>query len=86
MPPRDPRLCPALELADVGDPTVAGYRLDGDVWKVMFEEDPERWDDATVVAWWKDGSGRQVVQLRWHAAGSTWAEAYLADGRRMRRP
>lgn len=87
MPPRDPRLRPALERAlpaddpEPGDPA-AEWRSDFSPWEFLFGD--EDWHPVTVKAWWLDKSKRQVVQIEWHIDGETWAESYRAVPERMR--
>lgn len=84
MPPRDPKLCPALEVALPSDSPGRdpGYRSDSSPWEFLFGDG--EWHQVRVVAWWTDRHGRQVVQIEWHAANSTWEESFLADPERMR--
>lgn len=84
MPPRDPRLCPALEVARPGDSPGhdPGYRSDLSPWLFLFGDGG--WHQATVRAWWHDRHGREVVQVEWNAAGSAWEGAYVVDRDRMR--
>jgi hypothetical protein len=84
MPPRDPRLCPALERALPadslgGDP---GYRPDRSPWLFLFGDG--EWHPVSVRAWQRDRHGREVVQVEWSADGSTWGGSYIADRSRMR--
>jgi len=85
MPPRDPRLCPALEVARPGDSPGRdpGYR-DGEnaPWDFLFGD--HEWHRVSVRAWWRDRLGREVVQIEWHADGSTWEESYVVNHGRMR--
>ena len=84
MPPRDPRLCPALERALPADSPGRdpGYRTDRSPWLFLFGD--REWHRVQARAWWRDRLGREVVQIEWHAAGSTWSESYLVDRTRMR--
>lgn len=85
MPPRDPRLCPALERALPGDSPGhdPGWRDGGNApWLFLFGDG--EWHRVSVRAWWADKFARQVVQIEWYAAGSTWGEAYLVSEERMR--
>lgn len=84
MPPRDPRLCPALDRALPGDSGGhAGYRPDANApWDFLFGDG--QWHRVSVRAWWLDRLDRQVVLIEWHAAGSTWSETYLASAEKMR--
>lgn len=79
MPPRDPRLCPALEVARPGDSVNAsGHRSDRSPWLMLFGDG--QWHRVQARAWWTDKYGRGVVQVQWHAAGDTWEETYLVAG------
>jgi hypothetical protein len=83
MPPRDPRLCPALDRALPGDSGIfLGYRTDDAPWRFLFGDGEEH--PVTVRAWWLDKYGRQVVQIEWSIDGSTWSESYIVDLGRMR--
>ena len=84
MPPRDPRLCPALERALPGDSPGRdpGRRPDNSPWLFLFGD--HEWHRVTARAWWTDRHGREVVQVEWHADGSTFEETYLADPEKMR--
>lgn len=83
MPPRDPRLCPALERALPGDSgTFDGYRPDRSPWLFLFGSG--EWHPVSARGWWTDRQGRPVVQVEFHIDGSTYGEAYLVDPERMR--
>jgi hypothetical protein len=85
MPPRDPRLCPALERALPADSPGRdpGWRDGLDLpWRFLFGD--HEWHPVAVRARWTDRHGRLVVQIEWHAAGSTWEETYLFDGEKAR--
>jgi hypothetical protein len=83
VPPRDPRLCPALEVARPGDSGIFDeYRSDGSPWLVLFGD--HAWHHVSVRAWWRDRYGRDVVQVEWYAVGSTWEDGYLVNPDRMR--
>jgi hypothetical protein len=84
MPPRDPRLCPALERALPADSPGhdPGYRPDRSPWLFLFGDG--EWRPVSVRAWWRDRHGREVVQVEWHADGGTYGESYLADPEKMR--
>jgi hypothetical protein len=83
VPPRDPRLCPALERALPADD--AGYSdyHDGPGYREVLFGDGG-WRFVTVKAWWRNAAGRVVVQVEWSIEGETWTEDYLADPKRMR--
>lgn len=87
MPPRDPRLCPALERAlpaddpDPGNPS-AEWRGDFSPWQFLFGDGA--WHPVTVRAWWLDKAGREVVQIEWSIAGETFGDSYIADPGKMR--
>lgn len=85
MPPRDPKLRPALERALPADDVPGSTRVLP--W-------PERWlvvfgDGERHLVWVRarrtDRLGRETVDLEWYAAGSTWTESYLAAPAKMRR-
>lgn len=83
MPPRDSRLCPALERAlpaDSGE--TSGYRIVRELREVLFGDG--RWHPVTVRAAWRDGQRRWVVQLAWPAGGELWQESYLWQQEKMR--
>lgn len=84
MPPRDPRLCPALERALPADSPGRdpGYRDDRSPWLLLFGD--REWHPVTVVAWWTDRHGKGVVQIEWHIDGSTYDESFIVDHSRMR--
>lgn len=83
MPPRDPRECPALEVAlPVDDVPNGTWAADGSPCEVLFGDGS--WRLVTVVARWEGRHGRGVVQLEWHAAGTTWGGVYVADPERIR--
>ncbi len=84
MPPRDPRLCPALDRAMPADDVPGTARVPEwpERWLVLFGSG--EWHPVRVRAWWTDRHGRRVVQVEWHADGSTWEGSYLADPDRMR--
>lgn len=83
MPPRDPRLCPALERALPADDVRGGpYRADGQRWLVLFGDGD--WHPVTVRAWRKDRYGRDVIGIEWHAALETWGESYVAEPGKIR--
>lgn len=83
-PPRDPRLCPALEVALPADSPGRdpGHRADNSPWLFLFGSG--EWHRVTARAWWTDRRGREVVQVEWHAGGSTFDETYVVDRERMR--
>lgn len=84
MPPRDPKQCPALERALPADSPGRdpGHRDDNSPWLFLFGSG--EWHPVSVRGWWTDRHGRQVVQVEWHADGSTWEESYLAEPEKMR--
>jgi hypothetical protein len=84
VPPRDPRLRPALEVARPADSPGhdPGYRSDRSPWLFLFGDG--EWHQVTVRAWWRDRLGREVVDIQWHIDGDTWEETYLASPERMR--
>lgn len=84
MPPRDPRLRPALERAlPSGSPgRDPGYREDRSPYLFLFGDGG--WHPVQARAWWRDKHGREVVQVEWSADGSTWGEAYVVNPAMMR--
>jgi len=85
MPPRDPRLCPALERAlPAGDVPGGEYRPVREPCLVMFGDG--QWHQVTVRARRKDRLGRDIIDIEWHAAWSTWNESYVATPELMREP
>lgn len=84
MPPRDPRLCPALERAMPSDavPGSAVVCSPPDRLEVLFGDGS--WHPVSVRARRRDRCGREVVQIEFCAEGSTWGEAYLFNAERMR--
>lgn len=84
MPPRDPKDRPALDRALPADSPGRdpGYRSDNSPWEFVFGDG--EWHPVTVIAWWTDRHRRQVVQVEWHAEGSTWEESFVANPERMR--
>jgi hypothetical protein len=83
MPPRDPRECPALEVALPADDVDNGtWQALGEPREVLFGDGS--WRQVTVIAWWADRHGRPVVQLQWSAQLTMWTGEYLADAERIR--
>ena len=83
MPPRDPRLCPALEVARPGDSGIFdGYRSERMPWLVLFGDG--EWHQVEVRGWWRDRHGREVAEVEWHIDGGTWSESFVVDSKRMR--
>lgn len=84
MPPRDPRLRPALERAlpadDVPGPTTV---LDWPERVLVLFGDGE-WHPVNVLTRGADRQGREVIGVDWFAGGETWTESYVADRTRMR--
>jgi len=64
MPPRDPRLCPALDRALPCDSPGRdpGYRGERSPWLFLFGD--RGWHPVTVRA-------REVVEVEWHGGGDT---------------
>jgi hypothetical protein len=50
----------------------------------MFLFGDGEWHPVSARAWWTDRHGRGVVQVEWHADGSTYEESYVVDRARMR--
>lgn len=87
MPPRDPKLCPALEVAKPGDDPRPGdpaaeHRSDFSPWEFLFGDG--EWHPVTVRAWWLDKLNRQVVQIEWSINGETWGESYRVEPEKVR--
>lgn len=83
MPPRDPRLCPALKRSMPGDSVPGGeIRFTRDPWLILFGDG--QWHQVEVRAWRKDRHGRVVVDIEWRIQGEMWGESYVADAERMR--
>lgn len=85
MPPRDPRLCPALERALPADSPGRdpGWRDGLNLpWRFLFGDG--EWHVVRARAWWTDRHGRAVVEIEWHAAGDTWNESYLVNREHIR--
>lgn len=83
MPPRDPRLCPALEHAhpaDSPDPGPADFPLGSR--EILFGDG--EWHLVHVRAAWTDRYGRTVVSCEWHIEADTRSGAYLVDEAKMR--
>lgn len=75
---------PALERAIPSDTNSRGQaRTVSDSWEVRFGGGTG-WRHATAIAWWRDDTGRQVVQLDWAIGGEHWQDAFLADPAGMR--
>jgi len=84
VPPRDPRLCPALDRALPADSPGRdpGYRGERSPWLFLFGD--HEWHPVTVRARWTDRHGREVVEIEFRAGGDTYGEAYLAEPEKMR--
>lgn len=83
MPPRDPKLCPALDRAMPADDVPGTMRDDGTLWDFLFGDGD--YHPVTVRAWRTDRLGRDVIDIEWHAAGATWGESYRVDRSKIRR-
>lgn len=59
------------------------WRPDSSPWEFLFGDGA--WHLVRVTGWWLDKDGEQVVQIEWHADGSTWEESYLVDPVKLRR-
>jgi hypothetical protein len=83
MPPRDARLCPALERALPGDSIdYTDYRVVRELREVLFGDGD--WHPVTLRAVWRDRGGRWVAKLEWSIGGETWTEALLVDEKKDR--
>ena len=83
MPLRDPRLRPALERVPPADDNVPGNsRPDFTTWLFLFGDGD--WHPVTVKMWRRDRFGREIVDVEWHATGSTWSETYVVSPDKMR--
>lgn len=85
MPPRDPRLCPALERAHPADSPGPGTPVYEPGSREILFGDGE-WHLVHVRAAWTDRYGRTVVSCEWHTGADTWTESYLVDEAKMREP
>lgn len=85
MPPRDPRLCPALETAPPDAVKNVGVLSFPELWKVRFGGKAENWHAVRVTARNISPPWREVVHCYWSIAGSTWTEDYFFDGSKMNR-
>lgn len=86
LPPADPKLCPALEVARPG--ACHGLRVVDwpEPWSFRFGGREERWHPVSVRARGTSPDGREVIQVRWSIEGSTFHETYYADPAKMRGP
>lgn len=83
MPPRDPRLCPALRRAlPANSEGYTEWKHDGRLHEALFGDG--LWHAVTVKARWLDRHRRAVVQLEWSIGAESWGESYLADSERIR--
>jgi hypothetical protein len=84
MPPRDARLCPALERALPGDSDQdpPDYRRVMRPYEILFGDG--EWHPVTIRARWSDKAGRLVVKVEWSAAGERWTETYIAEREKVR--
>lgn len=87
MPPRDPRLCPALKRALPGDHKTGTTRVTEapEPWSVQFGGESKRWHDVHVVAWAMDNRGREIADVEWYIDGFAWNESFIAERSKMRR-
>ena len=84
VPPRDPKLCPALERALPAD-AVPGSSVTcspPDRLLVLFGDG--FWHPVSVRARRRDRHGRDVIAVEWHIEGETFGEAYLVNPERVR--
>jgi hypothetical protein len=84
MPPRDPRLCPALDRALPADDRPGPVRMERIVWEVLFGDGA--WHPVTVRARRTDRLGRDVVDVEWYSEGENWSESYVVDEAKLRAP
>ena len=84
MPPRDPRLCPALERALPADDVPGTSRIPDwpELHLVLFGGG--EWHPVSVRSWSTDRYGRTTIGVEWHIDGETWGESYLVDRDRIR--
>lgn len=84
MPPRDPRLCPALEVARPDDFT--GVRREPvpfpEPWLMEFGSG--EWREVSVTSRWFRTDGREIVQVDWVADDWHGSETYWASRDQMR--
>ena len=92
MPPTDPKLRPALEVARPDDFAGAkpGPGPFPEPWSILFggeratsqgdTSQDDRWHSASVTARWFTPDGREIVQVYWPARGELWSETYWAAG------
>jgi hypothetical protein len=76
MPPR-----PALEPASPSEPAEAVTVRE--LAEVLFTDG--EWRPVRIRARWRDPSGREVVQVEYHAGGDTRSGAFVMDEAKMRK-
>lgn len=80
VPPRDPRLRPALEVARPAAVTDLEVLASPEPWSFRFGGEGENWHPVRVRARGTSPDRRPVVQVEWSIGGSTFEETYYADG------
>lgn len=88
MPPRDPRLCPALERALPGDLRPGSTRACDapEPWSIQFGGSSREWHDVSVRAWALDNHGGEVIDVEWFTPdGLAWSEGYVDEREKMRK-
>jgi hypothetical protein len=90
MPPRDPKLRPALEVARPGDFKGARHELAPfpEPWRILFGRESDssqedKWQNANVTGRWYTPDGREIVNVEWSARGERWTETYFAVEAKM---
>lgn len=83
VPPRDPRLCPALERALPADavPGSAVVLEQPEPWLVLFGSG--EWRTVHVRQRSRDRSGREVIGVEFYIDGGAWSGSYVADPEKM---
>jgi hypothetical protein len=88
MPPRDPRLRPALERALPGDLKPGTTRVCDfpEPWSIQFGGEAKEWHDVSVRAWAADNRRREVIDVEWFTPdGFAWSESFVAERAKMRK-
>lgn len=86
MPPRDPRLRPALERALPEDlkPGTTQVCDFPEPWSIQFGGEAKEWHNVSVRAWALDVRGREVIDVEWFTPdGLAWSESYVAQRSKM---
>jgi hypothetical protein len=86
VPPRDPRLRPALEVARPADDVPGStHVLDWpEPWLVLFGSG--EWRTVRVRQRGRDVRGAEVIGVEWFIDGEAWSGSYVADPEKMREP